>query len=138
MDIKEISKDINANAHAKGFWDKGIDVPKMLMLIVSEVSEAMEADRISRFYNNHTRHLDGTTKSAGDTRWAFHIVDSDDEAWINWFNSEVKNTFQDELADAAIRIFDLATEMGIDLAWHIEQKVRYNAGRPKMHGGKKY
>lgn len=54
------------------------------------------------------------------------------------FEKDVKNTFEDELADTAIRIFDLAFEMGINLEWHIRQKIRYNAMRPKMHGGKKY
>jgi NTP pyrophosphatase (non-canonical NTP hydrolase) len=49
----------------------------------------------------------------------------------------VKDTFEDELADAAIRIFDLAHSKGIDLQKHIEAKMRYNATREHMHG-KKY
>lgn len=126
MDIKEISKQINDNAHAKGFWDKGVDVPEKLMLVVSELSEAMEADRIDKYMK---MHLDGAP--AFQTDAPYHAFEGS-------FKECVKDTFEDELADAAIRIFDLAYEMGIDLSWHIEQKVRYNAGRPKMHGGKKY
>ena len=34
-------------------------------------------------------------------------------------------------------IFALAKHLGIDLLWHIEQKMRYNELRPKFHG-KKY
>lgn len=122
MDILEISKQINDNAHAKGFWDKGVDVPEKLMLIVSEVSEAMEADRKDSFMEYSIQ----TINNAGDAAF-----DQD-------FRHHVKDTFEDELADTVIRIFDLAFEMKIDLSEHIKAKVRYNASRPKMHGGKKY
>lgn len=126
MNIREISKQINDNAHAKGFWDNGIDVPEKLVLVHSELSEALEADRENRYCQ---RDLDGIPVFQGDSeRHAFEPA----------FKNTVKDTFEDEIADAAIRLFDLAYEMGFDLAWHIEQKVRYNATRPKMHGGKKY
>ncbi|MFD5864395.1 hypothetical protein ACFWGP_05555 [Agromyces sp. NPDC127015] len=39
-----------------------------------------------------------------------------------------------ELADIVIRAFDAAGEAGIDLASIIEEKLRYNAGRPVLHG----
>jgi hypothetical protein len=103
-----------------------VDVPEKLMLIVSEISEAMEADRVNKFCR---RDLDGIPNFQSDA--PFH-------AFEGLFKSEVKDTFEDELADAAIRIFDLAYEMGFDLSWHIQQKVRYNSKRPQMHGGKKY
>lgn len=132
MNIQEISKEINENAHAKGFWDNGVDVPLKLMLIVSEVSEAMEADRKDvRFPKEYLGRDFETTK-------AFLPAHSDVDSFAMDFEISTKDTFEDELADAAIRIFDLAYEMGIDISWHIKQKVRYNSGRPKMHGGKKY
>ena len=48
-----------------------------------------------------------------------------------------KDTFGDEIADALIRIFDLAGGFGIDLDFHVSQKLRYNATREYKHG-KKY
>lgn len=135
MDIKEISKQINDNARSKGFWDKERNTGEMLMLIVSEVAEAMEADRENNFYDPSNRLR--IRRELPSTIWAFDIVDSNDEAWGNWFISEVKNTFEDELADAVIRILDLAYSRNIDLEWHILQKMRYNTTRPHMHG-KKY
>jgi len=39
---------------------------------------------------------------------------------------------------AAALIEQLAEHMDIDLQWHIEQKMKYNEMREKMHGGKKY
>jgi len=127
MNISEISYQINENAKAKGFWDNGIDIPEKLMLIVSEISEAMEADRINK-------RADWTY----DGPPIIQPEQLDDEKFKELFESWVKNTLEDELADAAIRIFDLAYQMGINLEWHIAQKVRYNSMRPHMHGGKKY
>jgi len=43
-----------------------------------------------------------------------------------------------ELADAAIRIFDLAEAHGIPLGNAIIAKVRANQDRPYKHGGKKF
>lgn len=137
MDLKATSKDIHENARAKGFWDKERNMGEMLMLIVSEVSEAMEADRENNYYDPETRYRAGKDLSLNGSQWSFDIVDSDDEAWQNWFRSEVKNSFSDELADAMIRIMDLAHSKNIDLEWHIKAKMRYNKMRPYMHG-KKY
>lgn len=39
-----------------------------------------------------------------------------------------------ELADAVIRIMDLAGGMGMNLAGAIVAKVEYNLGRPRKHG----
>lgn len=35
-------------------------------------------------------------------------------------------------------VFTKAEEMGIDLEWHILNKVKYNESRPYRHGGKRY
>ena len=43
-----LAKDIHKNAVEKGFWDRTVDpifIAKQMMMIVSEVSEAMEAVR---------------------------------------------------------------------------------------------
>lgn len=135
--LKVLARRIHQNARNKGFWDNDRNTGEMLMLIVSEVSEAMEADRENRFYDSKTRYRLGKDLSINGSKWAFDIVDTNDEAWRNWFRTEVKNTFEDELADAVIRILDLAYSRNIDLEWHILQKMRYNEGRPHMHG-KKY
>lgn len=137
IDIKAISKEIHANNVEKGFWDKPRNKGEVLMLVVSELSEALEADRENRYYNSETRLKLNKDTSLNGSGWAFDIVDSDNEAWVNWFRSEIKDTFQDEIADAAIRIFDIAEGFGFDLEQHILAKLRYNKSRLKMHG-KKY
>src|SRR5574338_403285 len=102
MEIKQIAKEVNAIAHEKGFWDKGIDVPQKLMLIVSELAEAMEADRT------------GLIADDVDTTKYLHMKAMADSNFTTFFESWYKNTYEDELADVAIRLFDLAEEQGID------------------------
>jgi len=127
--IAELSEEIHSNAKAKGFWEQGLDLPKMLMLTVSELSEAMEADRKDKIYrsNHFLKELDINEE-----------VSSEDEKYFQQeFEVSVKNTIQDELADAMIRIMDIAQYMNIDLQWHIQMKMKYNELRPYKHG-KKY
>ena len=44
------------------------------------------------------------------------------------------DNFAEELADTAIRLFDLCGGLDIDLAGAIEMKMLVNAQRPRMHG----
>lgn len=45
--------------------------------------------------------------------------------------------FPTAVNDMILSIFGLAKHLDVDLLWHIEQKMRYNELRPRMHG-KKY
>ena len=45
--------------------------------------------------------------------------------------------FNEEIADACIRLFDLAAEYTIDLEYCIERKHKINLQRPYKHGNKK-
>jgi len=45
--------------------------------------------------------------------------------------------FPTAVNDMIVSIFGLAKHLEIDLFWHIEQKMKYNEFREKMHG-KKY
>ena len=94
----------------------GRETGTLLMLIVSELAEAMEADRKGR-YADLGKYYKGIEYS---------------------FETYVKDTFEDELADTAIRIFDLCEALGIDIQKHIELKMEYNKSRSYKHGGKKY
>lgn len=87
------------------------NVGEMLMLVVSELSEAMEG---------HRKGLQ-------------------DDHLLNRPMIEV------ELADAIIRIFDIAAGLGYDLGGAFVEKMRYNATRSdhqienrRKEGGKKY
>lgn len=113
--INDLVQACYQNSAAHGFHDTPLNIGEKLMLITSELSEALEADRKDNHYTGRT-----------DMDFAPAV-----------FEQYIKDTFQDELADAAIRLFDLAGRLGIDLEWHIKQKMTYNASRPHKHG-KKY
>ena len=94
-----------------GWHDKPRETGTMLMLIVSELSEAMEGDRKDLMDD----HL--------PTRKMIEV----------------------ELADAVIRIFDLAGKLYLDLGGALVDKLKYNQNREDhkkenrgKEGGKRY
>lgn len=122
MNIKEISKEIYQTNAENGFWDKDRNIGELLMLITSELGEALEAHRKGR-------HTIGNNYPSD-----FDFSNEDEKVE---FLKNIKDTFEDELADVAIRLFDMCEGLGIDLEWHIEQKLSYNKTRERLHG-KKY
>ncbi len=106
------------NNKGKGFWDKERNVGELLMLVTSELGEAMEAHRKGRFAD--WKQADENVSMGGD--------------WEANFKSHIKDTFEDEIADAIIRLLDLSAGLGIDIERHIVEKVKYNQSRPRLHG----
>jgi NTP pyrophosphatase (non-canonical NTP hydrolase) len=104
MDINQTAQRIHDCAHSKGFYG-GNRCPgppcvhmsgsaiSAIMLVVTELAEAVEAIRKSDRVN-----------------------------------------FREEIADATIRLFDLAAAEGIDLAAEMETKMKFNETRPYRHG----
>ena len=119
--LNKLRDEIHENAKNKGFWDNQRETGTLLMLCVSELAEAMEADRNGLYAD-------------------LELIEKDKEEFIDFkwsFENSIKDTFEDELADTIIRILDLCGAHGIDIEKHIELKMKYNATREKMHG-KKY
>ena len=87
------------------------NIPELLMLVVSELGEAMEGHRKNKM-DDHLTH---------------------------------RRMLEVELADALIRIFDMAGGMGLDVAGALAEKLAYNAQRAdhkienrQKEDGKKY
>ena len=112
--LNKLAKEIHDAASDKGFWDKPREKGTLLMLCVSELSEAMEADRKDRFADL-AKYDKGVSTG-------------------NVFEDYVKDTFEDELADTIIRILDMCGAYGIDIERHIKLKMEYNETRERMHG----
>ena len=123
FDLTTFARFINDEAKRKGFYDGNFNLSEKLMLIVSELGEAQEADRKDRRAN---------LKYFLERQKVLVL-----ESQIRCFESSIKDTVEDELADAIIRILDLCGYLGIDINKHIELKVWYNSIRPHKHG-KKY
>jgi NTP pyrophosphatase (non-canonical NTP hydrolase) len=118
MTINEMCVASHKNAVEKGFYeDRNINIGESLMLVVSELGEALEADRNGRY---------AATKLTASVEQC--VCDE------QTFRRFVKDTFEDELADAVIRIGGLAAALGINLEAHITAKMKHNSFRGKRHG----
>ena len=86
--VQELIKRAYSIAATHGFHEVDRSNAHFLMLVVSEIGEMVEADRKSR------RAFVGDKLSISD------------ETFAEWFESNVKDTLEDELADVVIRICD--------------------------------
>lgn len=199
IDLNDLRDKAYKNACEHGFHDQELSNEHCLCLVISELMEAVEADRKGRRAN-----VDRYNKKIANSRIC-QGLDSDipkERGYEVAYNETIKGSIEEELADVVIRLLDLAglrgidldedafdeetiseysatycnksfTEsifhiikfitsnnevfirscvvpemllleifglakyLSIDLMWHIEQKMKYNELREKMHG-KKY
>lgn len=112
LNIHDLQVAVHQNAIDKGFYE-GVEfnVPEKLALIHSEISEALEDYRLPDREVN--------------------------EIWFNDDKNGQPEGFPIELADAVIRILDLAEHAGIDMQFALLTKHNFNTTRPYRHGGKR-
>ena len=103
MDYSSYIKEAFGIAKDHGFHDVELPVNHFIMLIVTEISEMVEADR-----NNKRCKFDNFDKA--------EVAMSMDRGFIAKFEIQVKDALEDEMADACIRIFDLAGVFGWKLS----------------------
>lgn len=82
-------------ALAHGFHEGKNGDAHYMMLVLSEIGEMVEADRKNR------RAVYDAVEYCEK-----HADEIDDVSWGRYFERDVKDTLEDELADVAIRIFD--------------------------------
>jgi NTP pyrophosphatase (non-canonical NTP hydrolase) len=109
--LNQLVQMAHANSRSHGWYDGGErNIPEMLALIHSEVSEALEDYR-------RDNSPDGLLRLTRDK------------------NGKPVG-FASEIADIVIRVADLCGYLGIDLASAVRVKHKYNVTRPYRHGGK--
>lgn len=134
-DLIDLQRAVHQNAVDHGFWEASEDIPTKLMLMVSELSEALEDYR------------DGNmeVRLVADQHPAAVLMVDTDGAALRFYNEAGEEVpgfvqkpegFPTELADVVIRVMDLCGYLGIDLGAVIELKMAYNATRPHLHGRK--
>lgn len=178
INLNELRDRAYKTACEYGFHDKELSNEHLLCLVISELMEAVEADRKGKCADRES------FKSSYEDE-----EPHDDVNFKYCFEKYIKDTISDELSDAVIRLLDLAglrnfnlnrfspvdvvsrektfTEniyaivkeiidrkysleeqvnyvitqvfalaniLGVDLLWHINQKMRYNELRPMLNG----
>lgn len=113
MITKEKTKEFIDRAYATackhGFHDEKRSVMHFLMLVVTEVSEAVEADR-------KTRHADLSRFKREYEKYP-NLVD-EQTRFVTSFEKYVKDTLCDEFADVCIRLYDLCGELGTEPSYY--------------------
>jgi len=111
--LTKAAKEINNDNKAKGFYDREFNIGERLMQVVGELGEALESDRKGFHYKEN---LDDTNPSEYN------------------FMKMVKDSMEDELADAIIRLLDMVGYMNINIDAHINYKLAFNKTRESKHG----
>lgn len=149
MEINQIKETCNKIATDKGFWDdldnmikkmKGLSKHfddhnieriklafycEKISLISSELGEAIESMRLGRFYKSGENGI----------KILFDLVDKPFQ-FQGTYSTHFKDTFEDEIADSFIRLFDLCYKMDIDIEKFIMLKLEFNKNRYDKHGKK--
>lgn len=119
--FKIAAEDIYKTANEKGFWELNLKRPKgeMVMLVITELAEAVEAHRKHRrfaFDKTVIMTLDksATTENPADAK----------KVWNDTFLEKVKDTVEDEMADAVIRILDYTKGFDIPI---VKREYRKNS-----------
>ncbi|MDB1026745.1 MULTISPECIES: hypothetical protein [Bacteroidaceae] len=195
IDLNALRDGAYKTACEHGFHDQELSNEHYFCLVISELMEAMEADRKgrlgkkskSRFEMNYNRYpalveeekrfkcsFEANVKDTLPDELADAVIRLLDLAGLRGINLELANgdiddciedmaesckdetftesiyaistlpvrydglyDFHTTINDMVLSIFGLAKHLEIDLLWHIEQKMKYNKLRDKMHG-KKY
>lgn len=115
--LNELAKEINKNARAKGFWE---DMNKAIDIIDDKIDEygichKIKTQTINAFI---TQKIALVMSECGE---AIESLRKDK------YGIEQKDTFEDEIADAIIRLLDLCAELNIDIDKQIKWKMTLTA-----------
>lgn len=103
MNLNELRNKAYHCAVAHGWHEENLSDEHFLCLVISELMEAVEADRIGKYAN----------KERFD--YYMSLKERSDDEFIYAFKYDIKDSVEDELADSCIRLLDLAGLRGYDL-----------------------
>ena len=112
IDLNKLSNLAYNIACEHGFHDEEHSDEHYLMLVITEISEAVNADR----KNNHA-----------DVEHFNKMLDTEIIHWKTAFERCIKDSVEDEFADIIIRLLDFARviNMNIDISYNINYSKEY-------------
>ena len=131
MNLNAWANEIHENAVAHGWWEQERELPEILMLIVSELAEALEEARAGRpmvWYECIVEEIpcEGVKCS----------LYNNDGSCLTGKLSPKPEGIAVEVIDALIRILDWCGHEGLDVEELVREKHEYNKSRPYKHGKK--
>jgi NTP pyrophosphatase (non-canonical NTP hydrolase) len=120
--LNEFCAKAHERAKEKGFWEEPKPLGVSLMQITGELGEALQADMKGR-------HADPELVACLSV-----LLRKKDVFSPAIFETLIKDTVEDELTDAFIRLCDLIGYMDFDFESHIRLKMQFNKTRPHKHG----
>lgn len=101
--LNELRDKAYSIAVEKGWHKENLSNVHFLCLVISELMEAVEADRIKKYANKD------------QFSYYMSMRERSDDEFYRAFSFGIKDSVEDEIADACIRLFDLAGLKGYDL-----------------------
>jgi hypothetical protein len=134
---------MHATALAKGFWDNLVAPSETVPIAWAHAGLSALLDTFRT-----GKPVQPAAPKIGNARADYFalkisLVHSElSEALEGWGEQSDKipqfSSPEEELADAIIRMMDMAEYYGWDLAGAVVAKMEYNESRSRMHGGKKF
>ena len=113
MDLNELRDKAYQCAVAHGWHEENLSDEHFLCLVISELMEAVEADRKGK----HADTLHFNQEMDYCLRELKVFGENYDKAFIDMFEYYIKDSVEDELSDACIRLLDLAGLRDLQLTY---------------------
>lgn len=107
----ELSQEVHSLAAIKGFWNTRHNIEHYIMLVITELSEAVEAHR-SRKRAKWREFRSMSLESGGPDRIIYRQIAPFS---ARAFETYIKDTVEDELADTVIRLGDITAAFKVNL-----------------------
>lgn len=165
IDLNELRNRAYATACMHGWHDEEHSDEHWLMMIITEVAEAVQADRKGEATHCDEELADVIIRCLDLAGLRDIYIDAENIKHFerfgygrmpDWMKNNFDSSFtefsylicrelsdlceslKDKLCSVIENIYLYCKHRGIDIEYFIEQKMRYNETRPYKHGGKKY